>query len=129
MNSAEIKDILKTFAPPSWDVDVFPRDQLPEPKENVCLFAHGLLSQRRNTLDEGKGGYYFDSYGLPPLYKEFTQFLRHFAKDYTYSDLQLQSPFSTVCGHYCVLFALYTFSGYSIEDTVNHLQKYSDWEI
>ena len=33
------------------------------------------------------------------MYSEFRQFL----KNYVYNDVQLQEPFSTVCGHYCVL--------------------------
>ena len=68
---------------------------------------------------------YFDAYGLPPLYCEFTRFL----KDFVYNDIQLQEPFSTVCGHYCVLFARYIFTGYSMEQIVWKLEPYTDAEI
>ena len=69
---------------------------------------------------------YFDSYGLPPLYQEFLTFLE---KNYTYNDIQLQEPFTTVCGQYCVLFACYTFAGFSMNEIVCQLAPYTDEEV
>ena len=59
------------------------------------------------------------------MYSEFRQFL----KNYVYNDVQLQKPFSTVCGHYCVLFARYMFAGYSMEQIVWELELYTDADI
>ena len=59
------------------------------------------------------------------MYSEFRQFL----KNHVYNDVQLQEPFSTVCGHYCVLFARYMFAGYSMEQIVWKLEPYTDADI
>ena len=69
---------------------------------------------------------YFDSYGLPPFHNEFSSFL---SKNYVYNDIQLQEPFTTVCGHYCIPFARYMFAGYSIEEIIDKLEPYTDEEV
>ena len=97
--------------------------------ESVCISA----TQKALTNLEvtgfsaltGKEKDYFDAYGLPPMYSEFRQFL----KNYVYNDVQLQEPFSTMCGHYCVLFARYMFAGYSMEQIVCKLEPYTDADI
>ena len=57
--------------------------------------------------------YFFDSYGLPPLLPPVHEFLRRNCSLWTYNKVQLQGPASTVCGHYCCLFALYMDQGYT----------------
>ena len=59
------------------------------------------------------------------MYGEFRQFLNN----YVYNDVQLQEPFSTMCGHCCVLFARYMFAGYSMEQIVWKLEPYTDADI
>jgi len=51
-------------------------------------------------------GYYFDSYGLPPLYKKFENLLNRNCLWWNFNRATLQAPFSTVCGQYCVYFLL-----------------------
>lgn len=46
-------------------------------------------------------GEYFDSYGLHPT-DIFTQFLNFHSVKWTFNTTQLQSPFTTVCGQYCI---------------------------
>ena len=53
--------------------------------------------------NEDKSNYveFFDSFGLPPG-KEITIYLKTSGKDIIYSDNQLQSNDSVLCGYYCV---------------------------
>ena len=133
MNTSELRDILSATSPRSWKVGVFARDEIPKPPPNrKCLFICNTDSSHKPGSHwvvlciNGKGErLYFDAYGLPPMYSEFRQFL----KNYVYNDVQLQEPFSTVCGHYCVLFARYMFAEYSMEQIVWKLEPYTDADI
>jgi hypothetical protein len=57
--------------------------------------------------------FYFESYGLPPLVPAFQSFLRRTSSVWEYNKTQLQGLTSTVCGHYCCLFALCSDEGVS----------------
>ena len=57
--------------------------------------------------------FYFDSYGLPPYLPPVCNFLRRNSLLWDYNNVQLQGLTSTVCGHYCCLFALYMDKGYT----------------
>lgn len=58
---------------------------------------------------------YFDSFGSPPTKKEFKRFLANTA-DWSYNEDAIQHPLSTVCGHYCVLYAINFAKNRSISD-------------
>ena len=51
--------------------------------------------------DKSKYVEFFDSFGLPPG-KEIISYLETSGKDIIYSDNQLQSTDSVLCGYYCV---------------------------
>ena len=133
MNTFELEKVLNTFKPPEWDTGVFARNELRSPTEKCVFICNTDCSHNKGTHwvalsinDQGEG-LYFDSYGLPPVFKEFSTFFEgHIC---TYNDVQLQRPFSLACGHYCALFALHTFAGCSMETTVNRMEKYSDDQI
>lgn len=57
-------------------------------------------------LNESNEAFYFDSYGLPPLESHHVKFLNR-ARKWKYNRIRLQSDSSSVCGHYCCLFALF----------------------
>ena len=133
MNPSELQDILSATSPRPWKVAVFARDEIPEPPPNrKCLCICNTDSSQKPgshwvvlCINRKGERLYFDAYGLPPMYSEFRQFL----KNYVYNDVQLQEPFSTVFGHYCVLFARYMFAGYSMEQIVWKLEPYTDADI
>ena len=133
MNTSELQDVLSATSPSPWKVGVFARDEIPKPPpKRKCLYICNTDSSHKPGSHwvvlciNGKGErLYFDAYGLPPMYIEFRQFL----KNYVYNDVQLQEPFSTVCGHYCVLFSRYMFAGYSMEQIVCKLEPYTDADI
>ena len=111
MNTSEVQDFLSAASPRPWKVGVYRK----------CLYICNTNSSHKPGSHwvvlciNGKGErLYFDAYGLPPMYIEFRQFL----KNYVYNDVQLQETFSTMCGHYCMLFARYMFAGYSMEQIV-----------
>ena len=58
-------------------------------------------------------GYFFDSYGLPPLIPSILTFLRRTCSVWEYNTTQLQEWTCNVCEHYCCIFALYMHRGYS----------------
>ena len=58
-------------------------------------------------------GYFFDSYGLPPLIPSIVTFVRRTCSVWEYITTQLQGWTSTFCGQYCCLFVLYIHRGYS----------------
>jgi hypothetical protein len=66
-----------------------------------------ILLQPRSYSD-----YFFDSYGLPPLIPNITDFLSRTCTVCDYNSKQLHGLTSTVCGKYCCLFALYVDRGY-----------------
>ena len=69
-----------------------------------------VISISKNYIGE-----YFDSFGFPPQKIEFLNFLNRNTQRWTYNKKVLQHPFSTVCGHYCVLYALNYSKGLSLE--------------
>ena len=59
-------------------------------------------------------GVYFDSYGYPP--SNLTEIARVLdsCKDWTFSDVPLQTFYSSVCGQYCIFFITYIVRGFSV---------------
>jgi len=93
---------------------VYPRDVLPKlgnrmPNEENFYIVNfdtadepgshwvGMCLRRRGRNE------YFDSYGLPPNYKEFTDFL---GKGYVHSKPDLQHELTSVCGQWSVFYVV-----------------------
>jgi hypothetical protein len=74
-----------------------------------------------NFTPKSQRAFYFDSYGLPPppSLPSIRSLLRHSATICDYNTTQLQGPTSSVCGHYCCLFALYMNRGYTPQQFVS----------
>jgi hypothetical protein len=66
-----------------------------------------------NFQPKSFGGFYFDSYGLHPYIPSFRSLLKRTCSVWDFNTTQLQGLTSSVCGHYCCLFALYLDRGYS----------------
>ena len=58
-------------------------------------------------------GYFFDSYGLPPLDPIILTFLFRACSVCEYNTTQLQSLSCSAYGTYCCIFAFYMYRGYS----------------
>ena len=59
-------------------------------------------------IDGDGNSEYFDSFGRPPEKKEIKKLL---IGDTVYNGIQLQSPFSSACGQYCVYFLFHRVRG------------------
>ena len=80
MNTFELEKVLKTFKPPGWNTGVFARNFLRSPTKKCVFICNTDCSHNEGTHwvalsinDQGEG-LYFDSYGLPPVFKEFSTF-------------------------------------------------------
>lgn len=68
------------------------------------------------TISSNGDGYYFDSFGLPPLKEDIYNFLETKCKNgWRYNQLPIQNIDSALCGHYCVLYIIYRCQGLSAE--------------
>ena len=103
---------------------VFASDMLPPPRSitrpgtiivNIDPHTHSgshwiAINLRPRTCSS----YFFDSYGLFPFVPDIRDFLEKSGCPlWNYNKTQLQGLYSTLCGHYCCLFALYMDRGYS----------------
>ena len=65
---------------------------------------------------------YFDSFGDPPPENSiFKHFMKH---KFQYNSVQLQSPFSTVCGQWCMFFISEMCCGIPLDDMINGFKKF-----
>lgn len=65
-------------------------------------------------VDRNGRGWFFDSYGLPPIVPQHLTRLRKNCKLFRYSTSQLQGPNSQCCGQYCVMFLHFMSCGLGI---------------
>jgi hypothetical protein len=65
---------------------------------------------------------FFDSYGLPPIVKNHYKYLKRYCTSWTYNSKRLQSPTSSVCGHYCVLYLMCRARGVSLRGFLKHFR-------
>lgn len=71
-------------------------------------------------ISEKKKGYYFDSYGIPPLNKEIEDYLNTNTANWKYNPRTIQGLDSYKCGQFCVLFVILKTIGYSFSQ-ITHL--------
>ena len=108
-------------------IGVFSRDNIPQNlKGPVGLIVNTDTSDLPGAhwiaiyIDENQIGEYFDSYGLPPLYAEFEDFLtRECTNGWMYNRITLQCTICVTCGEYCVAYLLNRFYGGSYADYIS----------
>lgn len=71
--------------------------------------------------------FYFDSFGLPPLFDDLLEKLQTDSSSLTFSQTQLQRINTTVCGQYCLLYCILRSYNFSSEYIIDLL--YCDNEI
>jgi hypothetical protein len=81
-------------------------------------------------IDRNGFGEYFDSFGLPPLHKEITDFMHNNCpQGWLYNTITFQSIYSQTCGDYCVLYLSSKFKGVSFNEfaaIINHSPDLND---
>ena len=63
----------------------------------------GQWTQGSNGLYERRG-YFLDSFGRPPSYFGFEEFMNENCATWMYNDVELQSPESNACGYHVIAF-------------------------
>ena len=115
MDTQQIARLLtKTLRTKSIFRGVVPKDGLPttidaHPVAFVCNTDDGDEPGEHCIalyVDADGHGDYFCLYGLLPRHAAFRIFMNNHCTDWTPNFKRLQSPLSTVCGHYCVAYLL-----------------------
>ena len=128
MDTTQIEQLLRAD-PYTRDVfaGVYPRDRLPRvvknyPSAYICNSQpHGHVGEHWLLIyvDKHGRGEYFDSYGFPPFYQKFVNFLNTQCTMWKFNEKQLQGLTSQVCGHYCIFYLLHRCRGLSMDTIVN----------
>lgn len=61
---------------------------------------------------------YFDPFGLPALLSDHEQYLKRHATRYVYNSTTLQSPYTSSCGLFCIMFVRLRAAGHTYADIV-----------
>ena len=74
-------------------------------------------------------GEFMDSYGQQPSnYSEnFETFLKNNSSTFTYNKYVLQSPWSSVCGQYCLFYALHRCRNIPMSTIINMFTNDKEW--
>ena len=77
-------------------------------------------------IDSNRHGSYFDSFGREPHKEEFKDFLTKNCPTWEYNKCQIQSPFVSTCGQYCIYFLLYKCRGNSLKQIIKTFEDFED---
>ena len=102
-------------------IGVYASDLIPHSiTESGCLILNTDTHTEKGThwlaiylQPKSYSAYYFDSYGLRPYLPSVCKFLKRNCLLWNYNNIQLQGLTTTLCGHYCCLFALYMDRGWT----------------
>lgn len=108
-------------------VGVFSRDEIPTIHHFPCslILNTDKKSQRGRHwvafwLDERRCEY-FDSFGLPPIYKEMQKLYKN--RQLIWNGRQIQNPNSKNCGAFCVSFVKEKAKGRTFKSFINLFKK------
>ena len=120
---------------------VFPSDHIPDIGSMKKRRAYALIVNLEKSGHPGSHwvalylpkrftgtAEYWDSYGQPPTIPRFLRLLNRY-KRYVYNRIMLQSPFSTVCGQYCLFYLCRRARRCSIESilgTFHNLSRHTN---
>ena len=135
MDSNTIRKLFKTY---KCFKGVFPCDQLPYNESlplNIIVNTDPSYKPGQHwvavSINRKSGGYYFVSFGLPPIVKEIFKFINTKAiLGWVYNKTQIQNIKSSTCGNYSVLFKIARCSNVKPSDFIkkfNQNTKYNDY--
>ena len=113
---------------------VFPADMLPKQKlkNRPCgLIANTDPSDKPGEhwvafyIDMDGNVEYFDSYGFKPKLKLFQNFIKvnSDGEGFIWNAVQLQGPFSSVCGQYCLFYLLHRSRNWKMQEISGFFTK------
>lgn len=107
--TSQIQEFGKCYIP-NW-TGVYAHDQLPAiTKLPAAIIANTDPINRPGEhwtaihIDRNNFGYFYDSYGFPPDFYGFKDYMMRFCKHITFNPEQFQCLDSTVCGHHSLYF-------------------------
>lgn len=117
MNTKEIQKVMRQNVGSSF-LGVFPRNRIPSVNTLPCsLVCNTDLDSQLGQhwiaiyLDQCGNGEYYDSYGLPPLHTEFSDFMHKNVDSWIWNTKQVQDRHSVVCGHHCIFYLIHRYKG------------------
>jgi len=118
-----INEFIKNNLKHKCFIGTFPSDKLPKlNKRPITLIGNTHTSKQPGEhwvailLFKNGTGEYFDSFGLPPINREYRQYMESMCeKGWKYNSKCIQNPSlnSVTCGHYCITYLLLRCRGYS----------------
>ena len=108
-------------------IGIYPRDNLPKRvTPPISLVANTDTSDKPGEhwiaiyIDEDGVGEYFDSYGFPPMHRQFIEFLSINCPNGYFSNFKpLQCLTCVTCGHYCIAYIKMRTNGISYNEFIN----------
>ena len=133
MNALEIKTVLEKFIR-NKNIYISPRDALRVSNDSVHVWntdPHYLPGQHWVALyiDDGGDGYYFDSYGGTPRYREFIDSLNKNCRRWLYANVRVQDDDSVACGHFVIYFLIHMNLGIPMSDILKTLKHQPDSRV
>ena len=112
MDTLTIKKLLKSY---KCFKGVFPCDRVPyKAKLPLNIIINTDPSNKPGThwvcvsIDKNGRGFYFDSFGFPPITPQILKFIRIRSKNgWSYNKTQIQNINASTCGNYCVLYIIF----------------------
>lgn len=109
MNTSEIRQTLRYL--PLSTAGVYAADEIPRVWSKPAGIIVNTDEHTRSGehwvamyVDRHGRGWYFDSYGLPPIIPQHINGIRRNCKFFRHNLKQLQSNTSDVCGQFCIVF-------------------------
>lgn len=98
---------------------VFSRDNIPTPKHAENFYVVNLDTSYQDGshwvamyISENNTCEYYDSFGIKPQHNEIKY---HLGPDYIYNEMQIQHPFSSVCGQHVIFYIIQRCNGLSLK--------------
>ena len=107
---------------PSVSTEIYPCCAVVNTKPHDHPGEHWVCFLKTKTNQ----GIYFDSYGVPPYNLPEIAEVLDGCDSWTFNDISLQTPFSTVCGQYTIFALTHLCRGFSLKDIVQLLDDTSD---
>jgi hypothetical protein len=108
----------------------FPRDLIPlnvtQKQKSLAMIVNTHTSEKSGEhwisiiLNKDGTGEYFDSYGLPPLHGDISEYLDKMCPlGWGYNPITLQCLSCITCGHYCVFYVKMRSLGFTYCDFIS----------
>lgn len=128
MNSDLIDHLLsKDSVTKKYFRGVYSRDNVPTPEHAENFYVVNCDTSYEDGshwiamyISEKNTSEYYDSFGFKPWYNELKYYL---GCNYVYNDLQIQHPFSSVCGQHVIFYIIQRCNGVSLKQ-IQEIFKY-----